>query len=91
MGVCNALGERERECDIKGGRLATPRSTSPSLPALKGETMMLSWGANLAVLIAVCSAAVGWGLPTDFEDRVLDYLRNGYSRSQRTTDDMFLR
>ena len=84
--------------DIKGGRSATPRSTSPSVPAVKGETKMLSWGtkANIAVLIVACSAALGWGVPSTeaeamLEDRIRAYLRNGYSRSHRTTDDMFLR
>ena len=58
-------------------------------------TTMLSWGTNVTVLIAACfAAAVLWGAPSAealLEDRILDYLRNGYSRSQRTTDDMFLR
>ena len=55
---------------------------------------MLSWAAVYAIAAAVaCSAAAAAaaeaGLP--LEDRIMDYLRNGYSRQQRTTEDMFLR
>ena len=49
---------------------------------------MLSWmGATIALLIVACSA-VG---SSPLEDRILDYLRNGYTRSDRSTDNMFLR
>ena len=61
---------------------------------------MLSWAAVYAIAAAVaCSAfAVGRAAPSaaaeaglPLEDRIMDYLRNGYSRQQRTTEDMFLR
>ena len=58
---------------------------------------MLSWAALYAIVAcsafavgrAAPSAAAEAGLP--LEDRIMDYLRNGYSRQQRTTEDMFLR
>ena len=61
---------------------------------------MLSWAVVYALFVA-CFAALGRGAPSaaaaaaeaglPLEDRIMDYLRNGYSRSQRTTEDMFLR
>ena len=60
---------------------------------------MLSWAAVYAIAAVACSAfAVGRAAPSaaaeaglPLEDRIMDYLRNGYSRQQRTTEDMFLR
>ena len=62
---------------------------------------MLSWAAVYAAVAVACSAfAVGRAAPSaaaaaeagmPLEDRIMDYLRNGYSRQQRTTEDMFLR